>query len=144
VGYIRKGFLSRNKKLKVKKQKIKNMLFFENKVGNLVDFEKTVVTTDPNQKTGTLFNRDGVDDFYFKVNIILQYFHSNPGFVLRHQEFLNLVAEAQTRKDRVLKRREEQEAQRLEEAHVEERIQIVSEVLEVLKKDYVNMNLVIK
>lgn len=73
------------------------MKLFENKVGDIVDFESRMQNVDPDNTTGTLFYRENRDDFFFKVDVAFAWFSSNSG-VLRHETFKKLVREAHEKK----------------------------------------------
>lgn len=122
---------------------------FENRLGKHVDFRKCVFEVDPGFQS-TLFFREDKDDFYFKVDIILNYFEFN-NKTLRHSHFLDLVKEATVKKKAIELEKIEQEKVKLEAEKVKleavklaQMEEIVNEVVKVLSKNYVNLNLVKK
>ena len=127
------------------------MMIFENTLGKLVNFEERLSNCVPQNNGGTLFHRNSKDDFYFKVNIVFKYFRTHKYSVLRHKHFQELVTEARGLevKERVAKKLEEdreleekraQEKERLETVRLAELDKIVKDVLQVLRKDYININ----
>ena len=96
---------------------------FENTEGNCLDFFKTVVGASPTNTNGTLFYRSDKEDFWFKVQIITDYFLLHD--CLRHDHFLQLVDD---------KKAKQREQMKNEEAA--KRLEIRNDVIEHLKEVY--------
>ena len=105
------------------------MKLFENSDGMAVDFEKDVITADPDRTNGSLFKRTDREDFWFKINVILNYFNINEGVVLRHAHFLKLVKDTHDQEERAREKKKE-----VEVALAADEIKIA--VIERLENDY--------
>ena len=122
---------------KNKKQKFESMIF-ENKIGMAVEFEKTVTDTNPTY-TNSLFDSDGKEDFWDKIDIIFKYYKDKNVSHLRHSRFLELVKVSRDKKKKVLADAEKEVRDAEKEVRDTERKEIVNEivneVMSVLKRD---------